>query len=329
MSAAARYAEALANLPASGGGGCHAALLGVANLAAIAGVTAEQCASDLCSHVHGARHVSDGEINAAVAKAFDEHGNGQRRACGVGLSRSTARPKRDAGKMLRGILDKGDGAREAELWELSPVRLDWPEEADATRLLRILYKSTDRVFIGTRYDSDAEHVRTAADWIAAFETGAAVPEHIIPNPLRGEPGMTKDGKQSFRADACVARFRFAVLEFDSTPLPLLGPGETPGPWPREAQLEFWAGALVFDWPIAALIDSGGKSIHAWLTVDAADATEWAAVVESRLFGEFLVPLGVDAACKNEARLSRMPGHCRREKGRWQRVLYLNPGGGNP
>lgn len=328
MSAAAQYEEALANLPASGGGGCHAALLGVANLGVIAGVAPEQCASDLRAHVHGSRHIGDGEINAAVAKAFAEHGNGQRRSRHVCLSRSTARPGLDAGKMLRGILDKGDGAREADVWELSPVRLDWPAEVDAMRLLRILYKSTDRVFIGERYDSDAEHVRTAADWIAAFETGVAVPEHIIPNPLRGEPGMTKDGKQSFRADACVARFRFAVLEFDSIPLPLCEPGKTPGPWPREAQLEFWAGALVFDWPIAALIDSGGKSIHAWLTVDAVDATEWAAAVENKLFGEFFVPLGVDAACKNEARLSRMPGHFRSEKDRWQRILYLNPDGGN-
>jgi hypothetical protein len=229
--------------------------------------------------------------------------------------------------MLRGILDKGDGAAEADVWELSPVRLDWPVEADARSLLRILYKPTDCVFIGSRFDSGAEHVRTVTDWITSFETGAPVPEHIIPNPLRGEPGMTKSGKRSFRADACVARFRFAVLEFDSTPQPLRGTGESPGPWPREAQLEFWAGALAFDWPIAALIDSGGKSIHAWLAVDAEDAAEWAAVVESAMFGEFLVPLGVDAACKNEARLSRMPGHFRREKGRWQRILYLNPDAG--
>ncbi|MCX6908162.1 MAG: hypothetical protein NTY01_08975 [Verrucomicrobia bacterium] len=328
MSAAARYEEAVASLPASGGGGCHAALLGVANLGAIAGVAADQCASDLRAHVRGSRHVSDGEIKAAVAKAFTEHGNGQRRPRHAYLSSSTARPGLDAGKMLRGILDKGDGAGEADVWELSPVRLDWPAEADATRLLRILYKSTDRVFIGTRYDSGAEHVHTVADWITAFETGVPVPEHIIPNPLRGEPGMTKDGKPSFRADACVARFRFAVLEFDSIPQPLHGPVEAPGPWPREAQLEFWAGALAYNWPVAALIDSGGKSVHAWLTVDAADAAEWTAAVEGALFGEFLVPLGVDAACKNEARLSRMPGHFRREKGRSQRILYLNPDAGN-
>ena len=51
-----------------------------------------------------------------------------------------------------------------------------------------------------------------------------------------------------------------------------------------------------------------------------------ALVEGRLFGQYLIPLGCDAACRNEARLSRMPGHFRTEKGRWQKILYLAPEG---
>jgi hypothetical protein len=44
----------------------------------------------------------------------------------------------------------------------------------------------------------------------------------------------------------------------------------------------------------------------------------------------LCPLGCDPACRNESRLSRLPGHFRREKNAWQRLLYLNPDPeGNP
>jgi hypothetical protein len=105
------------------------------------------------------------------------------------------------------------------------------------------------------------------------------------------------------------------------------PTQTAEAWPRESQCQFWAGALAFKWPIAALIDSGGKSIHAWLKVDAIDAADWEAKVEGELFARFLVPCGVDSSCKNESRLSRMPGHFRTEKKRWQKIIYLNPNAG--
>jgi len=56
------------------------------------------------------------------------------------------------------------------------------------------------------------------------------------------------------------------------------------------------------------------------------AADWSRVVKRHLFAELLEPLGVDRACKNASRLSRLPGHYRKEKGAWQRVLYLAPDG---
>lgn len=133
----------------------------------------------------------------------------------------------------------------------------------------------------------------------------------MPNPLTGKPGPTASGNgKTLRGDACVARFKFAVVEFDALP--------------REEQLAFWWAARL---PVALLVDSGGKSIHGWVRVQGvACATDWARVVERHLFGDLLEPLGVDPACKNESRLSRLPGHFRREKNSWQRVLYLAPEG---
>jgi len=320
-----RFAVALSSLPCPGGNGYHTRLLGVANTGIRAGLQPADVVAAIRTHTPmGGRCVPDREISQAVEKAIQDNGariGNWRGSCPV------RRPALNPAKMMRGILAYGEGAQDADLWEISPVRLDWPPENDAPELLRLLYAPDEQLFVGTRYDAGAEYVRTVADWRTRFETGEPVPEHIIPNPLTGKPGQTKDGKLSFRADSCVVRFRFAVLEFDATPAPLCEPGKAPEPWPRESQCQFWAGALAFKWPIAVLVDSGGKSIHAWLKVDQVDAADWEAKVEGELFARFLVPCGVDSSCKNEARLSRTPGHYRSEKSRFQKIIYLNPNAG--
>jgi hypothetical protein len=140
--------------------------------------------------------------------------------------------------------------------------------------------------------------------------GATGP-HVIPNPLTGKPAMKADGNgQTVRGDACIAEFRFAVVEFDDVP--------------RDEQLAFWWSACL---PVVLLVDSGGKSVHGWIRVKGVrEGREWARIVEKHLFGNLLQPLGVDGACRNESRLSRLPGHRRLETGRWQRLLYLAPEG---
>jgi len=71
-----------------------------------------------------------------------------------------------------------------------------------------------------------------------------------------------------------------------------------------------------------LIDSGGKSIHAWIRVDCPDRNAWERAIEQELFGQWLAPMGVDLACRNESRLSRLPGHYRVDTGNRQRLLFL-------
>lgn len=300
-----RYYDALRNIPPSGGGGCHAALLGVANLGRQAGFSREQVARDLAAHVHGTRKITDSEIWAAVNKAFDSSSTNTPY---ISARAATPRPAVDGAKLLGATLKRGAGFDQADLWEASPTRIDWPPERDGIEVLRQLYRPEHRLFIGTRFDAGAGHVRSVSEWIVRFERGISIPEHIVPNPLSGKSGPTKESNLSFRADSCVARFRFATVEFDTMP--------------REKQIQFWAGAPL---PIVALVDSGGKSIHGWVRIDATDADEWTQRVEGRLFS-FLTAVGVDGSCKNESRLSRMPGHFRVEKGRWQRLLYLNPTG---
>lgn len=213
-------------------------------------------------------------------------------------------------KLRNAIFKRGAGFhKRLDLCEASPVEITWPQKRDAIEVLRRLYDPDDRLFIGARHDAGDGQVLTVREWLRGFERGQAIPEHIIPNPLTGKQGQTKSGKLSHRADSCVQEFRFAVVEFDEMSL--------------EQQIQFWAGVPL---PIVALVDSGGKSIHGWIRIDAADAEEWTRRVEDKLFA-LLTAVGADSACKNEGRLSRMPGHFREETGRWQRVLYLNPAGG--
>jgi hypothetical protein len=298
-----RYYTALRNMPHAGGGGCHAALLGIANLGRRAGFGREQVAQGLAEHVHGTRKVPMSEIIEAVNKAFDSN------TPYLSTRTATPRPAVDGAKLLDAIVKRGASFDEAALWESSPVRIDWPPERDAVEILGRLYAAKDRLFIGDKYDAGAGYVKTVEEWIQDFESGRSISPHIVPNPLSGKLGSTKDGKPSYRADSCVEQFRLATGEFDTIP--------------REKQIHFWAGVKL---PVVALVDSGGKSIHGWVRIDAANADEWTRRVERSLF-DLLTAVGVDSTCKNEARLSRMPGHFRAEKNHWQRVLYLNLVGG--
>ena len=301
-----RYKAALRDMPPSGGGGCHTALLRVANFGRQAGLNPDQIARDLAGHVHGTRAVTGAEIKAAVAKAFN---SSSIFVPGRNTRTLQPRPVVDGPKLLKNILERGADFSDVDLWEESKDRIDWSPQRDASEVLRRLYAPDDWLFIGSRYDAGAEHILPASEWIERFEHFDSIPEHLIPNPLTGEQGLTQDGTPSYRADSCVAQFRFAVVEFDTMP--------------REQQIQFWAGVKL---PVVALLDSGGRSIHGWIRIDAANAAEWTRRVEGKLF-DILTAVGADGACKNEARLSRMPGHFRAEKGRWQRLLYLDPVGG--
>ena len=110
------------------------------------------------------------------------------------------------------------------------------------------------------------------------------------------------------ADANVTAFRFALLECDTLPLEMQ--------WALFAKLPL---------PIAAILSSGGRSVHAWVKLDACDAAEYRAVVP-QMFA-LLAKFGVDRKNGNPSRLSRLPGSTRVVGAAGdgvQRLLYLNP-----
>ena len=301
--AAERYAEEIRRCPHSGSG-VHSWMMTTANLAAIAGIPAMEAEAEIIRAMTRPPSPSS-EVSAAIRKAYAEFAPGTDYA----PRRYSAPKPKPLPQTAQKFIQRGDGAEESDWWEASPIRIDWePGPQDALALLRTLYAPGEFVFCGERYGAE---VKTAGDWMGWIEKGSPVPPHWIPNPLTGDEHPTGSGTLSRRGDSAVASFRFAVAEFDGLSKP--------------AQLAFWWGFRTA--PIVALIDSGGKSIHAWLRVDCPDRATWERDVEQVLFGKVLIPLGCDPACRNESRLSRMPGHFRREHNAWQRLLYLDPKGG--
>jgi hypothetical protein len=120
MDISSRYRERLANIPPPGAG-CHPALLAVANLGVIAGLTSEQIHVDIRRHIpKGSRKITDSEIGAAISKALSDHKSN--------VQPYYTPPKSapfiiDSKVALQRILAQGTISDEADLWDESPIRL--------------------------------------------------------------------------------------------------------------------------------------------------------------------------------------------------------------
>ena len=178
---------------------------------------------------------------------------------------------------------------------------------DTEMTLKTLYRQEEFLYIGEAYGTC---VKKISDWLSS--PSLLLNPHMAPNPMSGvaAPQSGDPSKTTMRGDACVSRRIFAVAEMDAKD--------------KDTQIAMCFGLMSIGFKLAAVVDSGGKSVHAWIAVNCKDEKEWTDSVERCLFDRYLVPMGVDRACKNEARLSRLPGHFRKEKGNFQRLLYLNP-----
>ena len=308
-----KYQQSLKSIPIPGeGNGCHTFLLGVATYGIKAGMDKDQIFHDIRSQIpQGRRNVSDQEIRSAIERASMDtlpiEAIKGKSIVSIHEKPLFHKPKELVkAEYLDNLLKRGRGFDEADFWEASPVRLLDEPSNDALLLLDILYASSDILFIGDQY---SKKVMSVDKWKVHIEkNGTRDLPHIIPNPLSGQQHKTQMGKLSYRCDAAVQEYRFSVAEFDSLSC--------------EDQFAFWAAVPL---PLAALIYTGGKSLHGWVRIENVDTeTKWTTCIEEKLYKQRLIPMGVDPACRNESRLSRLPGHFRSATQRWQRLLYLNP-----
>lgn len=304
-----KYQSRLSGILAPGTG-CHSSLLSVANTGVIAGINQDRLFSDIRNAVPaGKRTVPDREIDEAIQKAAADH---------QGNYRPTKKPYRapyDGQAARQRIITQATISDEVDIWERSPIRLHGEPEDDAALFLFFMFRPDDLVFIGEREEPGiiGKTIRTAGEWIAHFNRGGQSGPLICSNPLTGKEAKRKNGKATFRGDANVKRFRFCIIEFDDLSY--------------KDQLRFWSGVKL---PIRALVDSGGKSIHAWIDLKKlAEVTtydQWVKEIKQRLYEGILIPMGADGTCSNPSRLSRLPGHMRSETKRLQRLLWLSSKG---
>lgn len=270
-----------------------------------------------------------GELERAAPRAYGEAGAGGAGAVRVGVGEGFVRCPR-LEPTARGLdvfyryaqIGERIGFDEDSLREASPAMmpgqcgtcLDWePGVEDAVRFLERLFVPGDLVLLTDKkklpriawplcvFERDAwiERLR----WMDA--RGLPLPKYVQVNPVRREPGLTKDGEPSYRAKASVAAFRHTILERDA---------KTGG---RDAAIEtqvaFWGG---WGWEngwrdVVALVHSGNKSIHTVFRVyGCATADDWEARVAHGLFAPFAT-MGFDASFAAENQLARLPGAWRR------------------
>lgn len=314
------YTSFLMAFPVPGGGGAHVGLFRLGATGFKAGVPEPQIIADVTAKLNeyyaqrkAGRVVSDTEIeqcvHAGFLRAVEEH-NGMRP-----VGDRKAAPKIPANTFAK-IVAANKGVSAADIMAKSPVPLDFPEWEAGWRTVEALYLPDDMLYIG-EFDgltTVGKNIRPAGEWVEILKKGPPESPFIIPNPLSGLEAMKKDGSgTTLRGDRNVVKYRHLVAEMDSETM--------------EDQLAFWSFIAL---PVRALTQSGGKSIHAWVDVDCENVLEWELEVEGDLFPNYLVPLGCDPACRNESRISRLPGHVRRadEKnpGNMQKLLWLSPEG---
>jgi RecA-family ATPase len=127
------------------------------------------------------------------------------------------------------------------------------------------------------------------------------------NPMRRNGSKNED----------VTAFRHVLVEFDA--------GPDGSPLPKEIQ---HAAILASGLPITALIDSGNKSLHAWVRVEARDEAEYRRRVGK--VWDWFEGHPLDRQNRNPSRLSRCPDGWRTVNGepRQQQLLALGLGAEN-
>lgn len=199
------------------------------------------------------------------------------------------------------IIDKdwveGTEIHEPEHWD--PVR-------DLIRYLETLFDSTDNVgYVTQSWEKDGKHFpsrgswdRTAGELIEQLskchgDLGAVLGDYdpevgawIRFNPLDGQ-GCRNDN---------VTEYRYALVESDETEI------EKQNAIIRELEL-----------PIACLVHSGKKSLHAIVRIDAGDVHEYRKRVDYLYKVCEKNGIKVDTQNRNPSRLSRMPGIFRNGK----------------
>lgn len=275
------------------------------------------------------------EYNAKCVPPWSEHD--LRRKLLQALNHPSHQKPR--GNLLGGTYSPVDSWR-ASQWQEQPPKPSYqpdkleqlaarlPEDVDAEYLkarskftcwnrspggaLAKLYQPGEKILIFTNWESQGQELWTHPGLTGNF---AALDQYkrgfqnvwFLANPCDGEFHWNpREEKDSRRSEESITSWRYAVVESD------------------KADPDQWLRALVqLPLFISAIYESGKRSIHTLVRIDAGSKAEWDAEVRGELL-PILTILGADPGALKAIQLTRLP-NCRREAtGNLQRLLYLDP-----
>ncbi len=201
----------------------------------------------------------------------------------------------------------------------APAPLPPPMNSGFLPMLAACFKPEEHVCIAPASENDEGDIvpskgvtLTAEEWRRRAQAKGGI-ERCFTTPL-GLFMRINPVKQGGSRNEDVTAFRHALVEFDRD--------ENGGAIPKEQQ---FGAILASGMPVSAVIDSGNKSLHAWVRVDAPDAAEYRRRVD--IVWDWFAGLFLDRQNKNASRLSRCPDGFRTvdDEKRQQKLLALNLG----
>jgi hypothetical protein len=193
----------------------------------------------------------------------------------------------------------------ADLWESSPVRCD--EDLNEAQAFLRLFPSDALLWLApdiyqTGEPKHAKFFRTRTEWQRETFTAPG---------MRIAPSWFKPGSYSRGADS-VAEHLFTVIESDE-----IGEGKLYADKDQFCSLTRWLREAC-GWHLAAVVDSGRRSLHAWFKHPGfADMTQLA---------EHAAVLGLDVKFSEPSQPWRLPGMKREKSDTRQQLLYLETEG---
>ncbi len=220
------------------------------------------------------------------------------------------------------------GMRLADLWEASPVRID-EDAPDTEGFIDALFPGNPLLCVARACPAEAVTARRES-----FRGTLSESALIVPSPMSALTGLTQDGRESARCLNNVGPRQYLVVEFDfkRTPqdkLALLSGDTLDAAQTVNALLDTglpsqelcaalgWHLATTHKGRLAAVVSSGGKSLHFWFDVRGVDETAIAA------WFNVARRLGADPATFCRCQMVRLP-EGRRDNGNRQLVIYFNP-----
>lgn len=228
------------------------------------------------------------------------------------------------------------GVSQNDICSLSPYPIPPGVHHHSRLFFQTMFKPEDLLFAANtervKREHQARYIRPAAQWagdspgVGEWDKIDRVPQFLCISPLTGQP----DEEGSYRSANCRATVPYMLIEIDEDIK-----SEADRENSLQRQRDLWASFLTKgELPIAAIVFSGGKSYHVWIstlgnTIDAADS------ITEELYRKLFDPIGVDSAKKGKATLARVPGAYRRAKEnglieeaeelkKVSSLVYLNP-----